>query len=71
MVSIDNTFLNGKYRGVLLMDKGIESEDHLVPLGFALSQNKNDQSWSWLIYLVRHMLSILVDGSMLYLTDIM
>lgn len=52
VISVDATFLTGKYKGALLITLGIDGEDSLVPLAFALAEFENNDSWSWLLHLV-------------------
>jgi len=53
LISVDATFLTGKYKGTLMVAVGITAEDHLLPLAFALVEGENNESWSWFISLVR------------------
>jgi hypothetical protein len=53
VISVDGTFLTGKYMGVLLIATGVDGEDRLVPLAFALVESENIDSWSWFLHLVR------------------
>jgi hypothetical protein len=52
VISVDGTFLTRKYRGVLLIATGVDGEDRLVPLAFALVESENIDSWSWFLHLV-------------------
>jgi hypothetical protein len=51
-ISVDDTFLTRKYRGVLLVATSIDGEDRLVPLAFTLVESKNNLRWSWFMHLV-------------------
>jgi hypothetical protein len=53
VISVDGTFLTGKYRGVLLITTGVDGEDRLVPLAFALVESENIDNWSWFLHLIR------------------
>jgi hypothetical protein len=44
VISVDGTFLTRKYRGVLLIATGVDGEDRLVPLAFALVESENIDS---------------------------
>jgi hypothetical protein len=46
IISVDDTFLTGKYKGTLMVDVGITTENHLLPLAFALVEGENNESWS-------------------------
>ena len=53
LVLVDDTFLIGKYRGVLMITIGVDLDNQLVPLAFTLAEGENDDSWCWLMKLVR------------------
>ena len=53
LVLVDGTFLIGKYRGVLMIVVGVDPDNQLVPLAFALAEGENDNSWCWFLKLVR------------------
>jgi len=44
LVLVDGTFLIGKYRGVLMIAIGVDPNNQLVPLAFALAEGENDDS---------------------------
>jgi hypothetical protein len=46
IVSVDATFLTGKYKGTLMVVVGITAENQLMPLAFALVEGENNESWS-------------------------
>jgi hypothetical protein len=53
VLSIDVTFLTGKYEGTMLIAIGIDADHQLVPLAFAILENENSGSWGWFFRLVR------------------
>jgi hypothetical protein len=53
VLSIDGTFLLGKYMGTLLVAILCDVDNALVPLAFALAERENKDSWGWLLQLVR------------------
>ena len=48
-MSVDATFLTGKYKGTLMVAVGIDAEEQLIPIAFAVSEGENNSSWSWFI----------------------
>jgi hypothetical protein len=44
LVLVDGTFLTGKYRGVLMIAVGVDPDNQIVPLAFALAEGENDDS---------------------------
>ena len=53
VVSIDETFLTGKFKGTMLICIEIDAEDQLVPLAFAIVRKEDTDSWCWFLRLVR------------------
>jgi hypothetical protein len=53
ILSVDDTFLTGKYKCTLMVAVGMIAENQLPPLAFALVKGENNESWSWFIGLVR------------------
>ncbi len=51
---IDGTHLYGKYKGKLLTAIGIDGNNQLMPLAFALVEEENVDSWSWFMACIRH-----------------
>jgi hypothetical protein len=45
VLSIDDTFLTGKYKGIMLITIGIDENRQLVPLAFAIMKKENNGSW--------------------------
>jgi hypothetical protein len=46
IISIDATFLTGKYKGTLMVAIGMTAENQLLPLAFALVEGENNENWS-------------------------
>ena len=53
VITVDGTFLNGKYRGVLMMANAFDPENQIVPIAFALVESENNESWNWFMDLLR------------------
>jgi hypothetical protein len=53
IISVDVTFLIGKYKSTLMVAIGMTVENQLLPLAFALVEGENNKSWSWFLGLVR------------------
>ncbi|XP_043693412.1 uncharacterized protein LOC122643903 [Telopea speciosissima] len=49
VISIDSTQLSGKYGGMLLIATGIDGNNGLFPLAFAIVVKENESSWSWFL----------------------
>jgi transposase-like protein len=64
VLSIDGTFLTGKYEGTLLIAIGIDADHQLVHLAFAIMEKENNDSWGWFLHLVRRV--IVIPGCEIY-----
>ena len=53
VLSVDGTFLTGKYRGTIMVAVGHDGGDQLLPLAFALVSAENNDNWEWFLHLVR------------------
>lgn len=45
MISIDGTHLYDKYRGTVVV-VGVDANDQLFPLAFAIMEGENNDSWA-------------------------
>jgi hypothetical protein len=53
IVTVDATFLTGKYNDTLMVVVGMTAKNQLLPLAFALVEGENNESWSWFLHLIR------------------
>jgi hypothetical protein len=53
IISVDATFLIGKYKGTLMVVVGMTAENQLLPLAFVLVEREHNESLSWFLGLVR------------------
>jgi hypothetical protein len=53
IISVDGTFLTGKYKGTLMTVVGMTAKNQLLSLAFALVESENNESWRWFFGLVR------------------
>ncbi|XP_078165588.1 uncharacterized protein LOC144560300 [Carex rostrata] len=51
VISIDATFLSGRYEGRLLMACGYDAENQLLPLAFAIVHKENEDNWEFFLTL--------------------
>ncbi|XP_024025986.1 uncharacterized protein LOC112092916 [Morus notabilis] len=47
VISVDGTWLKGKFRGTLLVATAQDSERHCYPIAWAIVDSENDASWTW------------------------
>ena len=54
ILSIDGTYLYGKYKGTLMIAMGCDGNNQLFPLAFAITESKNFDSWEWFLACIRN-----------------
>ena len=62
LIGVDGTFLRGYARGIMLTAIGIDANDSMYPLAFAVTQKENTYNWRWFIGWLKRSLD-LGDGS--------
>ena len=60
-IGLDDTFLRGKFKGILLVTFGQDSMKHFYPLAWAVVDRETIRTWKWFIELLRNSLR-LADG---------
>ena len=53
---MDGTFLRGYARGILLTAIGIDADDSMYSLAFAITQKENTYNWKWFLNLLKNSL---------------
>ncbi|KAL9666124.1 hypothetical protein QQ045_000447 [Rhodiola kirilowii] len=53
ILSIDGTHMYGKYNAKLLIAIGLDANNHILPLAFALVESENTSSWKWFMSCIR------------------
>jgi hypothetical protein len=53
VISIDGTFLTGRFKGTMLVAIAHDAANQLLPLAFALVTVENNDNWEWFMHLVR------------------
>jgi hypothetical protein len=49
VLSIDGTFLTGKYKGTLLVAIAADANNQLLPIAYGLVEGENKDSWLWFL----------------------
>ncbi|KAL0802797.1 hypothetical protein Bca101_057973 [Brassica carinata] len=50
VVVVDGTFLQGKYKGMLLIATSQDGNFQIFPIAFAVVDTENDESWTWFFH---------------------
>ncbi|KAL9672150.1 hypothetical protein QQ045_028398 [Rhodiola kirilowii] len=53
IISVDGTHMYGKYNVKLLVAIGLDANNHILPLAFALVESENNSSWKWFMSCIR------------------
>ncbi|CAM8995238.1 unnamed protein product [Rhodiola kirilowii] len=53
ILSVDGTHMYGKYNAKLLIAIGVDANNGILPLGFALVESENNSSWKWFMSCIR------------------
>ncbi|KAL6552790.1 hypothetical protein OROHE_008154 [Orobanche hederae] len=54
VISIDGTHLYGKYKGKMLIAMGVDGNNQILPLAFAIVENESYDSWNWFLYHIKN-----------------
>ncbi|XP_076929124.1 uncharacterized protein LOC143593352 [Bidens hawaiensis] len=49
VISIDATHLYGKYKGKMMIAMGVDGNNQILPLAFAIVENESYPSWNWFL----------------------
>ena len=49
VISVDGTFLTGKYKGMILTAIGVDGNNQILPLAIAFVESENFDSWLWFL----------------------
>ncbi|KAI3796028.1 hypothetical protein L1987_38689 [Smallanthus sonchifolius] len=49
VISIDATHLYGKYKGKMMIAMGVDGNNQILPLAFAIVENESYASWHWFL----------------------
>ncbi|XP_078177055.1 uncharacterized protein LOC144571584 [Carex rostrata] len=53
VISVDGSFLSGRYDGQLLIACGYDAENQVIPLAFALVEKDDNDNWGWFMRWLR------------------
>ncbi|KAK6138728.1 hypothetical protein DH2020_027528 [Rehmannia glutinosa] len=52
VISVDGTHLYTKYKHKMLIDASLDANQHVLPLAYAIVDEKNFRSWHWFLHMV-------------------
>ncbi|KAK8663051.1 hypothetical protein V6N13_024932 [Hibiscus sabdariffa] len=69
IIGLDGCHLKGYYQGHLLAVVGIDADDSIYPIAFAVEESENQSSWYWLLELLATDLEIENSHNFTFTTD--
>lgn len=49
VLTMDGTFLTGRYKGIILTAVAVDANDQLLPMVFAIVESENTSNWLWFL----------------------
>ena len=69
VVGLDGCHLRGCHKGVLLTAVGIDPNDQLFPIVYAIDETENKNSWKWFVEKLKGDLEIIDESIWTFITD--
>ncbi|EPS66978.1 hypothetical protein M569_07797, partial [Genlisea aurea] len=54
LFGVDGCFLKGKYEGQILAAVGMDANNNIYPIAYAVVERENQETWEWFLNLVKH-----------------
>ncbi|XP_022019165.1 uncharacterized protein LOC110919195 [Helianthus annuus] len=70
LLGVDGCFVKGTFPGQILSVVGIDGNNSIYPVCYALVEAETTQSWKWFLQLLRDDLSCTIDSSFTFISDI-
>ena len=67
MISIDGTYLYGKYKGVLMIAMATDANQKVLPLAFAVVDKESRPSWGWFLKCLRTLIEHVIPDKGIYI----
>ncbi|KAL4291181.1 hypothetical protein GQ457_14G014140 [Hibiscus cannabinus] len=69
IISLDGCFLKGPYIGWLLAAVGIDANDGIYPIAYAVVESEKFSAWYWFLSLLKDYLEILNSNQICFMSD--
>ncbi|KAE8678482.1 hypothetical protein F3Y22_tig00111409pilonHSYRG00347 [Hibiscus syriacus] len=69
IICLDRCHLKGYYGGLLLAVVGVDANDSIYPIAFAVVENENQSSWCWFLELLGNDLELNNSHILTFMTD--
>nr|GEZ52442.1 FAR1-related sequence 10 [Tanacetum cinerariifolium] len=69
LLGLDGCFLSGSYPGRILTTVGVDSNNGIYPLAYAIVASKNKDSWKWFLECVADDLDLFRNSNFTFISD--
>ncbi|KAM6582412.1 hypothetical protein CsatB_009414 [Cannabis sativa] len=69
IIGLDGCFLKGYCKGMLLAAIGIDANNSMFPLAYAVVEKENTDSWTWFVGLVKEDINVADTRSFTFISD--
>ncbi|XP_061998881.1 uncharacterized protein LOC133716173 [Rosa rugosa] len=69
IIGLDGCHIKGHHPGQLLAAVGIDANNGMFPIAYAIAEAENQETWTWFLYLLKCDLKIERDSSYTFITD--
>nr|GFB14661.1 hypothetical protein [Tanacetum cinerariifolium] len=69
LLGLDECFLSGSYPGWILTAVGVDPNNGIYPLAYAIVESKNKDSWKWFLECVRDDLDLFRNSNFTFISD--
>ena len=69
LVGLDGCFLKGPHKGILLIAVGLDPNDQIFPIAYAVVETENKATWKWFLYQLEDDLAITDSSCWTFITD--
>ncbi|ERN14499.1 hypothetical protein AMTR_s00174p00067570 [Amborella trichopoda] len=52
LIRLDEAFFKGRYKGILLAADGVDANENIFPIAYAMVESENTPSWNWFLELL-------------------
>ncbi|KAK8656724.1 hypothetical protein V6N13_098664 [Hibiscus sabdariffa] len=69
VICMDGYYLKGYYKGHLLVDVGLDADECLYPLAFAIVDSECESAWTWFLDILKNDLELNNSHRISFMTD--
>ncbi|KAL0303085.1 UNVERIFIED_CONTAM: hypothetical protein Sradi_6176600 [Sesamum radiatum] len=69
IIGVDGCHLKGPHRGILLTAVGVDPNNNLYPIAYAVVQKETRDTWEWFLTILKQDLNIVRDDEFTFMSD--